>query len=108
MSEGSTRVINGVRITQGTPAEPLTAPALFLKITRVTAPGKPERTLASLSMARPRPGTYVIKELIAEMDLEPQAAVKKAVAIALRGDVSEIYLNADLDRLPVTPVHALG
>ncbi len=108
MSEGSTRVINGVRITQGTPAEPLTGPALFLRLTRVTAPNKPERTLASLFMARPRPGTYVIKELIAEMDLDAQAAVKKAVAIAKRGDVSEIYLNADLDRLPVTPVRALG
>ena len=50
----------------------------------------------------------MIKELIAEMDLDAQAAVRKAVAIAQRGDVSEIYLNADLERLPVTPVHALG
>lgn len=108
MPEGSTRIINGVRITQGTPKAPLSAPALFLKISRVSAQGQPDRTVASLSMARPRPGTYVIKELIHEMDLDPQAAVEKAVAIARRGDVADIYLNADLDRLPVTPVRALG
>lgn len=108
MPEGSTRVVNGIRITQGTPTEPLRKPALFLKLTRVSSPGQPDRTVASLSMARPRPGEYVIKELIQEMDLEPQAAVEKAVAIAKRGDVTDIYLNADLDRLPVLPVKALG
>lgn len=108
MPEGSTKVIHGVRITQGTPTEPLSRPALLLRIERVTAPGRPVRTVASLWMARPRPGTYVIKELIREMDLDAQAAVDKAVAIARRGDVTEIYLNADLERLPVTPVHALG
>lgn len=108
MPEGSTRIVNGVRITQGTPTVPLDGPALFLRIARVSEPDKAERTVASLLMARPRPGSYVIKELIQEMDLEPQAAVEKAVAIAQRGNVSDIYLNADLDRLPVSPVTALG
>lgn len=108
MPEGSTRIVNGVRITQGTPTAPLRGPALFLKIVRVSAPGEADRTVASLHMARPRPGTYVIKELIQEMDLEPQAAVEKAVAIAQRGDVAEIYLNAELERLPVAPATALG
>lgn len=108
MPEGATRVVQGVRIIQGTPREPLSGAALFLRIARVTAPGRPDRTVASLTMARPRPGSYVIKELIGEMDLDAQAAVAKAVAIARRGDVAEIYLNADLERLPTTPVRALG
>jgi hypothetical protein len=51
-------------------------------------------------MARPGPQGYVIKELIPDMELEAQAALDKAVAIAKRGEVPEIYLNADLTRLP--------
>lgn len=108
MPEGSTRVIDGVQIIQGTPKAPLDGPTLFLRVARVSAPGEPERTVASLSMARLRPGGYVIKELIQEMDLAPQEAVQKAVAIAKRGDVSEIYLNADLERLPASPATAIG
>ena len=59
-------------------------------------------------MARPGPQGYVVKELIPDMDLEPQAALDKAVAIAKRGGVGEIYLNADLARLPRTATRAAG
>jgi hypothetical protein len=75
---------------------------------RISKPGEPVRTRASLSMARPSPQGYVIKELIPDMELEPQAAVDKAVAIAKRGEVREIFVNADLDRLPRAPVRAAG
>jgi hypothetical protein len=51
-------------------------------------------------MVRPGAGDYVIKELIPDMELEAQAALDKAVAIAKRGDASVVYLNADLARLP--------
>lgn len=98
----------GVRIVQGTPAAPLQKPALFLSVRRHTAPGTPARTTASLSMARPGRSGYVIKELLADLELDPKAAVEKAVAIAKRGDVEVIYLNADLSKLPLMTAAAAG
>jgi hypothetical protein len=59
-------------------------------------------------MARPNSGGYVIKELIPDMELEPQEALDKAVAIAKRGEVREIYINADLNRLPSVAARAAG
>jgi hypothetical protein len=59
-------------------------------------------------MARPSAKGYVIKELIPDMELAPQAALDKAVAIAKRGEVAEIYVNADLEQLPRTAARALG
>ena len=51
---------------------------------------------------------YVIKELIPDMELGPQAALDKAIAIAKRGDVATIYLNADLAHLPKLQLAATG
>jgi hypothetical protein len=59
-------------------------------------------------MARPNSSGYVIKELIPDMELEPQEALDKAVAIAKRGEVLEIYINADLNQLPAVAVRAAG
>ncbi len=100
MSQGSKLVRDGVQVIQGTPAEPITQATLFLRLWRVSSKDKPDRTLASLYMVRPGRGDYVIKELIPDMELGPQAAVDKAVAIAKRGDVKVVYLNADLAKLP--------
>jgi hypothetical protein len=91
---------DGVRVIQGTPVEPLTRATLFLRLWRVPGPKNTEVTRAALWMVRPGRGDYVIKELIPDMELGPQAALEKAVAIAKRGDVATVYLNADLDRLP--------
>ena len=104
MPEGSTLVRDGVRVIQGTPKAPLMRPTLFLRMLRVTSPDKPQRTIASLSMARPGSGAYVIKELIPDMELDPRQALDKAVAIAKRGEVSELYLNADLEKLPTMAI----
>ena len=97
--QGSKAVMDGVQVIQGTPTAPLTRPTLFLRLVRVTE-GKQQRTRATLVLVRPGVGEYVIKELIPDMELEPQAALDKAVAIAKRGDAAVLYLNADLDRLP--------
>jgi len=51
-------------------------------------------------MVRPGREDYVIKELIPDMELEANAALDKAVAIAKRGDASVVYLNADLAKIP--------
>ena len=59
-------------------------------------------------MVRPGRGDYVIKELIPDMELGPQAAVDKAIAIAKRGDVATVYLNADLNNLPKPRLAAVG
>jgi hypothetical protein len=93
-------VKDGVNVIQGTPAQPIAQPTLILRMWRVTHPGKPPRTCASLYMVRPSRGDYVIKELLPDMELGPQAALDKAVAIAKRGEVADIYVNADLSRLP--------
>lgn len=108
MPQGASVVKQGVRIVQGTPTEPLAGPALFLRLLRVNSPGQPPRTIASLAMARPQGKHYVIKELIPDMDLDAQAALDKAIAIAKRGDVAELYLNAELDKLPVRSLAAVG
>jgi hypothetical protein len=100
MPKGGKVVKDGVNVTQGTPTEPIERATLFLRMWRVTAPGVPARTLASLHMVRPGRGEYVIKELIPDMEITPTAAVDKAVAIAKRGDVLDIYVNADLTNLP--------
>ena len=97
--QGKTLVKDGVQVVQGTPTAPITRPTLFLRLWRVTE-GKEQRTHATLFMVRPGPGEYVIKELIPDMELDAQAALDKAVAIAKRGDASVVYLNADLDRIP--------
>ena len=98
--QGSKVVKDGVQVIQGTPTEPLTRATLFLRLWRVPGPKKTEVTRATLSMVRPGRADYVIKELIPDMELGPQAALDKAVAIAKRGDVATIYLNADLEHLP--------
>ena len=97
--QGSKAVKDGVQVIQGTPTAPLTAATLFLRLWKVTE-GKQVRTRATLYMVRPGVGDYVIKELIPDMELDAQAALEKAVAIAKRGDASVVYLNADLARIP--------
>jgi hypothetical protein len=97
--QGSKNVKGGVKVIQGTPTAPITSPTLFLRLWRVKE-GKEVRTRATLFMVRPGPGDYVIKELIPDMELEPKAALEKAVAIAKRGDAAVVYLNADLARIP--------
>ena len=100
MPQGSKVTKDGVRVIQGTPTAPLQRPALFLRLWRVAPPNGPPRTLAALAMARRTHEGYVIKNLIADMELEPKEAVDKAVAIARRGDVAEVYVNPDLSKLP--------
>jgi hypothetical protein len=97
--QGSKAVKDGVRVIQGTPTAPITAPTLFLRLWRV-GEGKQARTRATLFMVRPGLTDYVIKELIPDMELDAQAALEKAVAIAKRGDAAVVYLNADLARIP--------
>ena len=97
--QGTKAVKDGVEVIQGTPTAPLTGPTLFLRLWRVQE-GKQERTRASLFLVRPGPGDYIVKELIPDMELDAQAALDKAVAIAKRGDASVLYLNADLARIP--------
>jgi hypothetical protein len=100
MSEqGSKAIKDGVEVIQGTPEAPLTSATLFLRLWRVQE-GKHVRTRATLYMVRPGASDYVIKELIPDMDLDAQAALDKAIAIAKRGDASVVYLNADLARIP--------
>jgi predicted RNA-binding protein YlxR (DUF448 family) len=96
---GSKAVKDGVQVIQGTPKAPLTSATLFLRLWRVTE-GKQVRTRATLYMVRPGRSAYVVKELIPDMELDAQAALEKAVAIAKRGDASVIYLNADLAKIP--------
>jgi hypothetical protein len=97
--QGTKAVKDGIQVIQGTPTAPLTGPTLFLRLWRVQE-GKEERTRASLFLVRPGAGDYIVKELIPDMELEAQAALDKAVAIAKRGDASVLYLNADLARIP--------
>jgi hypothetical protein len=96
---GSTAVKDGVQVIQGTPKAPIIAPTLFLRLWRV-GEGHELRTRATLFMVRPGPSDYVIKELIPDMELDAQAALDKAIAIAKRGDASVVYLNADLAKIP--------
>ena len=97
--KGATAVREGVQVIQGTPTEPISRPTLFLRLLRV-GDGKKVRTRATLFMVRPGTGDYVIKELVPDMELEPQAALDKTIAIARRGEVGVVYLNADLAKLP--------
>lgn len=95
----SKAVKDGVQVIQGTPTAPITSATLFLRLWRVTE-GKEIRTRATLYMVRPGASDYVIKELIPDMELDAQAALDKAVAIAKRGDASVVYLNAELAKIP--------
>jgi hypothetical protein len=95
----SKAVKDGVQVIQGTPTAPITSATLFLRLWRVTE-GKEIRTRATLYMVRPGASDYVIKELIPDMELDAQAALDKAIAIAKRGDASVVYLNADLAKIP--------
>ncbi len=104
--KGSKVVKDGVEIVEGTPTAPITQTTLFLRLWRVGKQAKGERTLASLYMVRPGPNDYVIKELIPDMELGPQAALDKAIAIAKRGDASVVYLNADLTKIPKARVRS--
>ena len=97
--QGATAVRDGIDVIQGTPSAPIAKATLFLRLWRVGR-GKDERTHACLYMVRPGSGDYIVKELIPDMELGPQAALDKAVAIAKRGDVDTVYLNADLTRIP--------
>jgi hypothetical protein len=97
--QGAKAVKDGVQVIQGTPKAPITAPTLFLRLWRV-GERKEQRTRATLFMVRPGQADYVIKELIPDMELDAQAALEKAIAIAKRGDASVVYLNADLARIP--------
>jgi hypothetical protein len=105
--QGAKTVKDGVQVIQGTPAEPVLKPTLFLRLLRV-GEGKNARTRASLYMVRPGPADYVVKELIPDLDLDPQAALDKTIAIAKRGEVAVVYLNADLERIPKPRAMARG
>jgi hypothetical protein len=91
---------SGVRVYRGTPTLPLAEPALFLGIVNSAKDGRWTNTIASLSLARPGGSGYAIKELISNMELDPEGAVEKAIDIAVRGGIKVIYLNADLEKLP--------
>ena len=106
--QGSKIVRDGVQVVQGTPTEPISRATLFLRLWRVPGPKKTQLTRAALYMVRPGRGEYVVKELIPDMELGPQAALDKAIAIAKRGDVSTVYLNADLNDLPKQRLAAVG
>jgi hypothetical protein len=100
MSQQGTKALkDGVHVIQGTPTAPIASPTLFLRLWKVNE-GKQVRTRATLFMVRPGPSDYVIKELIPDMELDAKAALEKAVAIAKRGGVSVVYLNADLAKIP--------
>jgi hypothetical protein len=75
---------------------------------KVSRPREADVTRASLTMARPGPTGYVVKELLPEMECVPKAALDKAVAVATRGDVPEIYVNANLEKLPPLGLVASG
>ncbi len=108
MGQGSTVTKDGIRVVKGTPTAPITRSILVLRLWRTAAgPQAAARTMASLHVVRPGPSGYVVKELIPPAELEPNAALEKAVAIARRGDVTEVYVNADLTKLP-KPRAALG
>src|SRR5690606_23582804 len=70
----------GIEVVTGTPLEPVMRPTLFLKLWRRKLPNGEKRFFASLSMVRPSRNEYVVKELLAETEMEPDAAVDKAVA----------------------------
>ena len=97
--KGSNALKDGVQVIRGTPTAPITSPTLFLRLWQVNE-DKQVRTRATLFMVRPGPSDYVIKELIPDMELDPKAALEKAIAIANRGDASVVYLNADLAKIP--------
>ena len=99
MSQEAKTLKDGVQVIRGTPKAPITSPTLFLRLWQVNE-GKQVRTRATLFMVRPGRGDYVVKELIPDMELDVKAALEKAVAIAKRGGVSVIYLNADLAKIP--------
>ena len=105
--QGSKAVRDGVQVVQGTPTAPLTGATLFLRLWKITE-GKQVRTRATLYMVRPGLGDYIVKELIPDMELDAQAALDKAIAIAKRGDASVVYLNADLARIPKVRTVASG
>lgn len=79
---------------------PLSEPALFVGIAARARGGFAENVVASLSSVRPGVGGYSVKELISDMELGPQAAMEKAIDIAIRGEIRFIYINADLALLP--------
>ena len=106
-NKGSKAVKDGVQVIQGTPTAPLASPTLFPRLWRVNE-GKEVRTRATLFMVRPGLTDYVVKELIPDMELDAQAALDKAIAIAKRGDASVVYLNADLARIPKSRTAANG
>jgi hypothetical protein len=110
MAEQSSKTMtrDGVLVVQGTPSGPITRSTLFLRLVRVQGPKKTEITRAALYMVRPGRGEYVVKELIPDMELAPQAAVDKAIAIAKRGDVATVYLNADINDIPKQQLAAHG
>ena len=105
--QGAKAVREGVQVIQGTPTEPITRPTLFLRLLKISD-GKRERTRATLYMVRPGGGAYVIKELIPDLELEPQAALTKTIAIAKRGEVDVVYLNAELEKIPRTEDYIPG
>ena len=93
-------VMDGVRVIQGTPSKSLSGPTLFLSMWKVSRPSEPDATMAALAMARPGTDGYIVKDLIPEHECPPKEALDKAVAVATRGDVTEVYVNANLDELP--------
>lgn len=108
MTQGASVVMEGVQVIQGTPSKPLTGPTLFLSMWKVIRQEEPDATKAVLRMARPGKDGYIIKDLIPELECQPKEALDKAVAVANRGDVSEVYVNADMDKLPTLTFAAVG
>ncbi len=103
--------VNGVSLIPGTPDKPLEEPALIVKLWRAikTFPDAPmskaglSHAMASVHMVKPGRAGYVIKQLIRETEMVPDLAIARVVAAAKLNEVSQIFVNADLQRLPLLP-----
>ena len=95
----------------GTPTKPLEEPALVVKLWRAikTFPDVPvdeaglSHAMASVHMVSPDRAGYIIKPLIREAKVMPDSVLARVVAAAQLNDVSQIFFNADLQRLPQLP-----
>lgn len=96
---------DGIRVSKGTPTAPIARPTLLLRVWRLAGrPADDSCAMASLHVVRPGRAGYVVKELLAATALAPGAALAQAIAIARRGDVADIYVNADVAKIP--PLYA--
>ena len=91
--------LDDVCIVHGTPTEPVTTPAVILRLWSRPTPDGPQ-IMASMAVIRPDRAGYLVNPVTHATDTDLRTALDNAIALARARKLETILVNPDLDGVP--------